>query len=44
MKEEQVRGSFETKVTLKMLCLYFWTWIIGGTITHKNIIIEKNQH
>lgn len=40
---KEIRGSFQTKVTFKMICLYIWAWIIGGTITHKNILLERKE-
>lgn len=42
-QEKEIRGSFTTSVSFKMVCLYFWTWIIRGTITHRNIIIIKKE-
>lgn len=38
---KDLRVSFTTSVTFRMICLYIWTWIIRGTITHKNVKVEK---
>jgi len=42
MKEEkeQLTGNFITEVTFEMVWKYFWCWIRGKKVKHKNIPIS----
>ena len=41
--EEDIRGSFETPVTFKMLIAYFYAWIMGCHVVLKDVLITPKH-
>jgi hypothetical protein len=40
-KKTDITGNFITEVTFEMVWKYFWCWVMGKKVEHKNIPIKN---